>query len=48
MNVDNIIENVDKIMEERIIDFIEKYIENKYTKQEATDHWEILENTYIL
>ena len=46
MNVDNIIENVDKIMEELIIDFIEKYIENKYTKQEATENWEILENTY--
>jgi hypothetical protein len=46
MNVDNIIENVDKIMEDLIIDFIEKHIENKYTKQEATDHWEILENTY--
>ena len=38
--------NVDNIIEELRIDFIENFIDNDYSKQEATESWEILENTY--
>jgi len=38
--------NVDNIIEELRIDFIENFIDNDYSKQEAIESWDILINTY--